>query len=130
MSITLAKYIKPEHRSAARTLGYVLTLSETNAWLDAALVWRTWLTPSELASLAYAALKAQEPEHALLTVNAALGGLGTPLPPLLSRMREAKFWADTAPLASVKACVLAGYNRMPPKDRSAFLNLVQGEATA
>ena len=69
---------KPRHKAAARVLGYAVTLNSAEAWCAAATVWHVRLTPQEAAGMAWAALKALEPEIALMTAETALGGAGAP----------------------------------------------------
>ena len=123
-------FANPDHKSASQSFGYALTLGNSDAWLGAINVFGFRLTESELASAGFAFLKAQNPENAALTAEAVLGQPCTPLPPLLSEMDEATFWADFADPRYIKACVLAGYNRMPVQDQVAFIDYVQGRAAA
>lgn len=123
-------FANPDHKSASQTFGYALTLGDADAWLGAINVFQVRLTESELASAGFAFLKAQPLERAALTAEAVLGQSGTPLSPLLSEMDEAMFWADIADLKYIKACVLAGYNRMPLHDQVAFIDYVYGRAAA
>lgn len=120
----------PNHKSASRMFGYALTLGDPDAWLGAVRVFRVRLTESELASAGFAILKAQDPEYAALTVEAVLGHPSTPRPPLLSEMDEAASWADWADYRYIKACILAGFNRMTIHDQAAFLDYVHGRAAA
>ena len=114
-----------DHQRASNMLGYALTLGDTDVWLGAVNVWRASLTDHELASLSLSVLLAQKPEHAAMTAVAALCRSGGPMPPLISAMDEAAFWADFAGIADIKACVLAGYNRLPGPDQQAFINYVR-----
>ena len=123
-------FTNPDHISASQTFGYALTLGGSDAWLGAINVFRVHLTENELASAGFAFLKAQNPENAAITAEAVLGHTDTPLPPLLSEMDEATFWADIADPRYIKACVLAGYNRMPICDQVAFIDYVNGRAAA
>lgn len=123
-------FIRPDHKSAMQTFGNALTLGNSEAWEGAINVFEAHLTDHELAAAGYAFLKAQIPENAALTAEAVLGRPDTPLPPLMSEMDEATFWADIADPRYIKACVLAGYNRMPVQDQVAFIDYVNGRAAA
>ncbi|MEP2027160.1 MAG: hypothetical protein ABJI96_00465 [Paracoccaceae bacterium] len=123
-------FTNPDHKSAVRTFGNALTLGDSEAWLGAIRVFEARLTDHELAAASYALLKAQCPDNVALITDAVLGHKDTPLPPLLSEMDEATFWADIADPGYIKACVLAGYNRMPVRDQAAFIEYVQGRAAA
>jgi hypothetical protein len=119
-----------DHQRASGMLGFALDLGETDVWLGAIQVWQARLNSHELTSLSYTALKAQTPEDAARTVEAVFGQSGTPLPPLISPMDDASFWADFTDSKYIKACVLAGFNRMPISDQTAFIEFVQGRKAA
>ena len=123
-------FTNPDHTSAVQTFSHALTLGNSDAWLGAIRVFAARLTDHELAAAAYALLKAQDPENAALITDVVLGYRDTLLPPLLSEMDEATFWADIADPRYIKACVLAGYNRLPLQDQTAFIEYVQGRAAA
>ncbi len=130
---SMAKYIKPEVKSAARMLGYCLTLDTRDSWWGLVPVLTARLTEPQRVSLAFMALKSCDPENAELTASAALGwgaGAGAPLPPFLSYTDEAAWWADIAAPAEIEAYCLATYNRMRPDRQSAFLDYVQGRMAA
>lgn len=119
-----------KHKSASQMFGFALKLDQIDTWLGAAGVWKIRLTDRERAALAFAALKAQTPEDAAMTAEAVLGLNGSPLPPMISAMDEATFWAAWADPKCVRACVLAGYNSLPEKDQAAFLSHVSARAAA
>lgn len=81
---------------------------------------------AEAATALCLAIRECEPEDAAPILEAALLGMaaGWPVPPLLSVMDEASFWADFATGAERKAYALACYTRMPAADRAAFLAYV------
>lgn len=129
-STQLPTTLNADHQRASNMLGYALALNDLDTWMGTVQVLKKRLSDHELAALSFAALKAQKPEHAAMTAEAVFGLFATPAPPLISAMEEASNWADHAEPGYVKACVLAGYNRMPPKDQAAFLSFVQGRKAA
>ena len=68
----MSLYAKDRHKRATKMLGYALTDPDT--WAAAGAVWAVRLTTNELASLAYTALRALEPEARAMTFNAAHWG--------------------------------------------------------
>ena len=128
---SFSKLMKPQHLSATRMLGYVLTLETPDAWWSLAQVLATRLTVQERGSLAFMALMSLERDDALMTAEAALcQGAGQPQAPLLDYMDQAAFWADMAEPDELAAYCLASFNAMPRGMRSAFLDHVQGRQAA
>jgi hypothetical protein len=67
----MSMYAKDRHKRAARMLGYALTLGDAPTWVQAGAVWQLRLTEEELASVAFAALQALEPDTRLAVFGAA-----------------------------------------------------------
>ncbi|MCB1471219.1 MAG: hypothetical protein KDK08_29545 [Rhizobiaceae bacterium] len=55
---------------------------------------------------------------------------GPPIPPLISHMDEAAFWADMASRNELKAYLWACWSHLNAADQAAFLEFVQGRAAA
>jgi len=92
---------------------------------------RACLSRADRATLAFAALKSLDHDDAILTVEAALqDGAGPPIAPFYSHMDEAAYWADIASEEELKAYALASFIRLSPRDKSGFLDYVQGRAVA
>ena len=71
----MSRFAKSSHKSAARMLGYALTLgTEANWAVFSALIFAR-LTATERAALAYAALNALDDPDAFMTAEAALWGI-------------------------------------------------------
>ena len=68
----MSRYAKPEHKRAARMLGYTLTLGTEAAWWQFAALMGVILSPKERAALAYMALSAQDDPDAFATAETAL----------------------------------------------------------
>ena len=117
-----------DHLRAGNMLTCALQAESVDIWSDAAIVWRVRLTDAELAVLGYSVLRAMEPDQATLVVEAVFDDPNLPSVPLMSAMDEAASWADWADYNSIKACTLAGYNRMCTADQSAFLDHVTARA--
>ncbi|WP_299850113.1 hypothetical protein [uncultured Roseovarius sp.] len=122
------KYIADTHKRAARCMVYALTIGGYDAWEAASAVWAARLTEEERAALSFAALKSLQTDQARMVVEAVFAEGDTPLPPLLSSADEAAHWASWAGYSDIKACTLAGFNRLSANDQSAFLNHVQRRA--
>ncbi|SFR32726.1 hypothetical protein [Litoreibacter janthinus] len=73
IEITLGKYTKPEHKSAARMLGYVLTLGTNSAWWQFATLVGIRLSHEERAALAFMTLNALDNDDAIIVADTALG---------------------------------------------------------
>jgi len=124
----MARYAKTAHKTAAKVLGYALTLDTPETWLAASVVWQARLTPQEAAAAALAALRATDPDIALMVAQAALGGAGIPLSPLDDVIDDAGWWADMATAEERAAYAVACFNRFSPLERDEFLEFVRGQA--
>lgn len=131
MSI-FAETAKPEHKAAARSLGYALTLGDAAGWSAFTLRVYASLSRPERAGMAYAALMALDMDDAATVASRALGdrGAGQPIAPLLSHLDEAAFWADMAEITELEAYCFAAFTALPAHRRDAFLDFVQGRAVA
>jgi len=69
----MSLYAKGRHKRAAKALAYALT--DPDIWAAAGAVWAVRLTTNELASVAYAALSALEPESREAVYDAAQWGI-------------------------------------------------------
>ncbi|MFD1157909.1 hypothetical protein [Roseovarius aestuarii] len=127
MGTKYTKFADP-HKRAARSLIYALTLGGFDAWQATSAVWAARLTDKEGAALSFAALKSLEPDQAAMVVETVFAGGDTPLPPLLSSADEAVHWASWAGYDDIKACTLAGFNRLTAQDQTAFLDHVERRA--
>lgn len=67
----MSKHAQDRHKRAARMLGFALTLGDAPTWVQAGAVWQMRLTEEELASVAFAALQALEPDTRLAVFGAA-----------------------------------------------------------
>lgn len=121
-SWTFFDLMKREHLKVVRMVGYALTLGGSDAFLGLTAVLVARLDPKERAALAFAALRALDPDDAMLTAEAALeAGAGAPLPPLLDVVDEAAFWADRADTEELDAYGVAIFNVMSGSKQRAFL---------
>ena len=71
----MSRFAKPSHKSAARMLGYALTLGTEADWAVFSALIFARLTATERAALAYAALNALDDPDAFMTAEAALWGI-------------------------------------------------------
>jgi hypothetical protein len=127
---SMKKYARPEHKSAARSLGYALTINDYGAWEKTSVIWEARLTPEELGALAWAALRALDREHVIYVAETVLSGAGAPMPPLVSSLDEAVWWASLANCEELEAYCLASFKAMPRDRQAAFLNYLQGRQAA
>ena len=119
------------HNIVARTLKNALTLGHFEAWNAFSAISAARLDEREQAAMAFAALKAQTPDHARLVVEAALDdGAGPPLPPFIHIASEATFWASIASTQERKVYVLAAFNALRPEEQRDFLKFVTKEVAA
>lgn len=120
--------ITDHHKSACRMLGYSLTANTADGWQDCARLWALRLDQGPLGGLAFAALRALDPEHRQTAFDLAhwgeTEGMGTPLPPWVNVMEDARWWASGASRRERKAYALASFEAMNPQDRAAFLEHV------
>ena len=75
--------------------------------------------------MAWAALKATEPEFAQMAAETALGGCGAPLPTFHDVIGEAGFWADMATPDERAAYAVACFNRFSKRERDEFRAFVK-----
>lgn len=124
----------PRHRSAATMMLACLALNggRPELWRDCAMVLHVRLTSAELIGLAFAALRALDPDLREDAFCAAHWGemarAGSPLPPLTDVMGEARWWASVASTRERKAYALAAFEALDVADRAAFLAHVTGSA--
>ncbi len=130
MSASFSKLMKRAHLGATRMLGYALTMNDFETWEAASAVWQARLTPVECATLAWAALRSLDEDNAREVAYAVIQGAGAPLPPFISPMDEAAYWADIASPAELDAYALACAQAMAPGRRAAFLEYMQGREAA
>jgi hypothetical protein len=70
----ISKYAADRHKRAARMLGYALTIGQPDTWHGLGFVWGERLTTAELASIAFVALRALDPDDREQTFRAAQWG--------------------------------------------------------
>lgn len=74
-----------------------------------------------LVENAFASLVRLQPDDAELTAQAAIEHAGSPLPPFLAPMSDARFWASMASRAELKAYCWAAWEALSQRDQAAFL---------
>ena len=114
-------------------IGHALTLhTDTEAWRGLASVLQARLTPFERACLAAVALEAAEDEEVceILDATVSCRFAGTPLPSFLDPAAEARWWADIASPAELKAWLTACFLRLPKRERVGFLAAAKGRIAA
>jgi hypothetical protein len=71
----MSKYAQDRHKRAARMVGFALTADDPAIWGQTAAILAHRLTIKETASLAFAALRALEPEARESVIDAAHWGI-------------------------------------------------------
>ena len=130
MTPSLRKQLSDDHRRASEMMAYALHANCIEIWSRTHLFWRKRLTGRENVILAYNMLRALDQDHAVHVIQTVFDAPNMPMVPLFSAMNEAAHWADWADYDSVKACTLAGYNRMSPADQIEFLRHVTSRNAA
>lgn len=74
----MSLYGKDSHKRVCRMVGYALTLDDAEAWRQTSAILAHHLTSLELASVAWAALSAMEPEAREAVYDAAQWGWHDP----------------------------------------------------
>ncbi|MEM1149839.1 MAG: hypothetical protein AAGI03_04680 [Pseudomonadota bacterium] len=116
----LARFIKPTHKRLSKVLGYALTLASGKGWQTFSAIAAAYLSDQERVSLAFAALRSLDPDLAEQTAAAALKAAGSPLPPFLGGLEDARQWASIATPAELKAHGVATHEAMSLRDKAAF----------
>lgn len=128
--MSFSALMKQAHLGSTRMLGYALTMHNDDTWEAASAVWQARLTIEEKAAHAWAALRALSEDHAREVAYTVIQGAGAPLPPFISPMDEAAYWADIASPEELEAYCLATFQAMPRGRQVAFLDHVQGRQAA
>ena len=129
---SFAKQLSRAHLGACRMVGYALHLGadDFDGWMQAAFVWRARLSAQERAALAYAAMRALDPEDAAAVADAALGADGpatsVPLPPINSA--DVELWAETSGADALEAYAEAAMLHMPAAARDDLLHRMRRAA--
>lgn len=114
----------------SRMLGYCLALDSAAAWSGSSIVAAVRLTETERVALALAALNSLTLDQAEITAGASIDAAGSPLPPFLGGMDEARFWASYAIRSELKAYALASFEAMSATDQAAFLRHIGDQEAA
>lgn len=126
-------FIKNRYRRAIEMIGHALTLgNEVDIWLALATVLKRLLTAHELRLLLAALARAADPDDALEVFECAAPQWlsGGPLPVFDDIDSEARWWADMATVAELKAWLAAIFVRLPERERQAFLAAASRRAVA
>lgn len=121
---------KTRVNQACNAMRRALASGHRDEWIAASRTWRRDLEDFEVALLTLAGLLALDDQMGSIVLSNALEDPEMPLPPFWSVMDEAAAWSDRADYSSVKACTLAGFNRMTPTDKASFLDFVTGRRAA
>lgn len=71
----MSKFAKAPHKSAAKMLGYALTLGDFDAWFNFTTVIMARLTTKERVALAYSVLNSLGEDDAYMTASVVLFGI-------------------------------------------------------
>ena len=117
--------LKHRHQSVVDMVGHAVTLgTDVEVWRGLSTVLRARLSPFERGCLAAAALDAADVEEVYAIVETVMTKrlAGAPLPAWLDIEGEARGWADLASLPELRAYLAACFQRLPEKERAAFLS--------
>ncbi len=128
--MSFGNLISDRHKRASRMLGFCLTDGTLDCWASGSLVWCARLSDGERILVSWSFLRTLPPEVAVRTLEAAHLETECPLPNLISPEDEAAFWAFWADYADVKACTLAGFNRLSSSDQLGLLKHVRRRTAA
>lgn len=112
--------MQKRHKRMSRMLGYTLMSGDWESWANFAKVALHSLTDRERYSLSFAILYTLDPAQAEQTAAEILNAAGSPLPPFLGAMDDARHWASLASKTERKAYALAAFEAMEPADQNAF----------
>lgn len=94
---------------------------DSDEWLASKDKLQEHLTETDLATLAFIALRCLPDDLAAQAADSALGYSGGPPVPLDDNvMQDARWWADGASERELKAYAIASYHRMSPAARDGF----------
>ena len=120
-----AKYFRPEHKRAARSLGFALTSGKSESWLDFRDIIAASLSDTEITALAYMSFQALPDRAAQIfldTVSPTDDAYSrAPLPPAFGVMDAANHWAKLTPEPELKAYLLSCFEHLPSKTQAAFI---------
>ncbi len=111
---SISKCIPQPIKSVGRTLGYALWISSPRAWIGFQTVLTVRLSTACRMLLASNVLCTLDRDDALLALTQAHSYAGPPIPPLISLMDEAAFWAVSAASEELDAYCLASFAQMRP----------------
>lgn len=117
----VARYARPVHRKAATMIGYALIQDAPLAWSELADYLRNRLSIHDLASLAFAVLRALPARERDEVVEAAFHDrAGPPLPPFFDLASEAEGWAALSGDDERQAYLGAIWRELSPREKADF----------
>lgn len=117
----MAEFGHPDHKGAARMLGFALACRDFEGWRNFSDFSALALSEAERASLSWAALRSLDAGHAEAVASCILSATGAPLPTFLAPMDDARWWASVASRAELKAYALSAFEALPQSDQRAFI---------
>lgn len=122
----ISKSISPEHKRMARVFAMCLTLNDFDARNAFTLLAKVHLSSGKRAAIAYAMLNSLELDQAVDVSATVIDPAGTPLPPWLGGMSDARDWAERATRDQHRSYGLACCEAMSHRDLSGmFAHLKQ-----
>lgn len=129
----IAYPLEPRHQSVRDMIGHALTLqTDVTVWDGLGIVLKVRLSPFERGCLAAAALDAADDEEVFAVFETVMSKrlASAPLPPWLDIEGEAREWAGFASLPELRAYLAACFQRLPQRERAAFLSEANRRAAA
>ncbi|MGA0615568.1 hypothetical protein [Paracoccus sp. KR1-242] len=126
---SISHLIEPQHKAAARMLGYALTVGTPGTWHRAAIVWEAQLTQEERCAVAESFLLSLPPDEVAALAEDELAGLSA-VPPFARTSDAASWWASDADIEERGTYLIAIWEVMTPEEKTAFLGFALGRAAA
>jgi len=114
-------------------VGHALTLkSDIEVWCGLTTVLKARLSPFERVCLAATVLDAAEDDQFWQVIESAVPSrlAGQPLPLFLDLEAEARWWADFASPAELRAWLTACFVRLPKSEQTSFLTTAKRRVAA
>lgn len=123
--------LEDRHARTLLMLSYALELgNDQYVWDALPTVLTVRLTGDECARLLGAVLRAVDADQVAAVLQDHIVLAGSPLPVLTAIDEDARWWADLASPAELKAWLAACFVRLPPRDSAEFLDAAMGRAAA
>lgn len=117
-----------QHKRAAKSLLYALTLGGRNDWLHFKQIIKLRLSEKERAALAFAALRSLSIEERENVARKAVDVdlIGPPLPPFSDVEQDASWWAERASIVEKETYLMTILQNLPANDKQQLEQYLAG----